>query len=145
MLFPESERQRIEYQYDGDAVPILDGCTSHESDWFLNEALMRHVTLHVLPRHSSDKTQALDLGLFGITKQAPPKERPDSEKSAQSNQLIRMLSTWHVASTPKNIVASFRRSGTVVRWDEIKGYLPATVVPDEADSAQEVYLHEQQQ
>jgi hypothetical protein len=76
VFFPEIGRQRLEYQYGGDAVLILDGCTSHESDWFPDEALVRHVTLHIMPPHSSDKTQALDLGLFGITKQTIPKVRP---------------------------------------------------------------------
>jgi hypothetical protein len=61
VLFPEIERRRIEYQYGGNAVLILDGYTSHEFDWFLDEALVQYVTLHVLPPHSSDKMQALDL------------------------------------------------------------------------------------
>jgi hypothetical protein len=84
----------------------------------------------------------VNLGLFGITKQALLKGRLDSEKFTQSNQLIRMPSAWHIASTPKNTVADFRRSGIAVRWDEIKGCLLATVVPEEADRAEEVYVHE---
>jgi hypothetical protein len=59
--------------------------------------------------------------------------------------LIRILSAWHIASTPKNIVASFRRSGIVVRWDEINGFLLATIVPEEGDRVQEVYLYKQQE
>jgi hypothetical protein len=145
VLFPEIQRRRIEYHYDGPAVLILDGCTSHKSNWFLDVALTHQVTLHVLPAHSSDKTQALDLGLFGITKQGLTKVRVDPEKSAQSNQLIRMLSAWHVAATPKNIVGSFRRSGIVVRWEEGRGCLLAAVVPGEADRAQELYVHEQEE
>jgi hypothetical protein len=150
MFFPEIERRRLEYQYDGPPVLILDGCTSHESDWFLDEALTQQATLHtlhVLPPHSSDKMQALDLGLFGITKQALTKVRPDPEKSPQSNQLIRMLSACHVAATPKNIVGSFRRSGIVVRCEEAmgRGCLVAAVVPGEADRAQELYVHEQEE
>jgi hypothetical protein len=132
--------------------PILEaksssphGRTSHESDLFLDEALTHHVTLHVLPPQSSDKTQALDLGLFGITKQALTKVRPDSEKSAQTNQLIRMLSAWDVAATPRNIVGSFRRSGIVVRWQEDRGALLAEVVPQEADHAQELSLHDHEE
>jgi hypothetical protein len=56
-----------------------------------------------------------------------------------------MLSAWHVAATPKNIVGSFRRSGIVVRWEEGRGCLVATVVPGEADRAQELYVHEQEE
>jgi hypothetical protein len=98
-----------------------------------------------MPPHSSGKTQALILELFGITKQVLPKVRRDSEKSAQSSELIRMLLTWHIASTPKGIVAIFWRSGIAMRWDEIKDCFLATVVPKEADRAQEVYLHERQE
>jgi hypothetical protein len=91
VLFPGIPRRRIEYQYEGNAILILDGCPLHESDWFLDEALTQNVTLHAFPPHSSDKTQAVDLGLFGITKQTLTKVRPDSQESTQSNQLIRLL------------------------------------------------------
>jgi hypothetical protein len=56
-----------------------------------------------------------------------------------------MSSAWHVASTPKNVAASFRGSGIVVGWDKIKGCLLARAVPEEANKAQEVYLHQQQE
>jgi hypothetical protein len=52
------------------------------------------------------------------------------------------LCAWHTAATPRNIIASFRRSGVVVRWDGNRAFLTAAVVPEEADRAQEVYLHE---
>jgi hypothetical protein len=78
----------------------LDGCAWYKSDWFLDEALTRNVTLKVLHPHLSDKTQALDLGLFGITKRALTKMRQDSQKSGQLNQLIQLLSAWHIAATP---------------------------------------------
>jgi hypothetical protein len=32
-----------------------------------------------------------------------------------------------------------------LRWDEIKGCLIATVIPEEADRALEVFMHEQQE
>jgi hypothetical protein len=101
--------------------------------------------VHEGPPHSSDQTQAVDLGLLGITKQALTKVRPDSEKSAQSNQLIRMLSASYVAGMRRNIVGSFRRSGMFVRWQEDRGCLFAEVVSEEADRAQELYLHEQEE
>jgi hypothetical protein len=142
VFFPEIERRRIEYHYDGHAVLILGGCTSHESDWCLDEPVTQELIVHVLPPHSSDNKQALDLGLLGITKQALTKVRPDPEKSAQSNQLIRMLSAWYVAATPKNIVRSFRGSRIVVRRQDDRGCLLAEVVPEEADQAQELHLHE---
>jgi hypothetical protein len=52
------------------------------------------------------------------------------------------LGTAHRRDT-KNIVASFQRSGIVVRWKEARGRLVATVVPEETGRAQEAHLHEQ--
>jgi hypothetical protein len=57
MLFPAIERRRVECDYEGDAIVIPDGCTSHDSDWPLEEALARLVILPWLPLHSCDKTQ----------------------------------------------------------------------------------------
>jgi hypothetical protein len=47
-----------------DSIALLDDPSfQQEPDFrFLDEALMRHVTVHVLPPYSSYKTQALDLG-----------------------------------------------------------------------------------
>jgi hypothetical protein len=42
----------------------------------------------------------------------------------------------------KNIVASFRRPGIIMRWEEISGCPVAAVVPEETEPAQETYLHE---
>jgi hypothetical protein len=33
LLLPEIQRRRIECQHEGNAVLILHGCASHESDW----------------------------------------------------------------------------------------------------------------
>jgi hypothetical protein len=46
LLFPAIERRRVEYDYEGDAVVIPDGCTRDDSDWFLDESLARGVILH---------------------------------------------------------------------------------------------------
>jgi hypothetical protein len=73
LLLPEIQQRCIEYQYEGNAFPIIDGCTSQESDWFLDEALMWNMRFHVVLRHLSDHKQALDLGLFVITRQPLPK------------------------------------------------------------------------
>jgi hypothetical protein len=145
VFFSEIERRRIEYDSDGHAVLILDGCTSHESDWCLVEGLAHQLILHVLPPHSSENKQALGLGLLRITTQALTKVQPDSEKSEQSNQLIRMLSAWYVVATPRNIVGSFPQSGIVVRREEGRGCLLAEVVSEDADPAQELHLHGQEE
>jgi hypothetical protein len=92
MLSPKSRWRRIEYQYEGKVVLILADCTSHESNGLLDEALVWNGTLHELPLQSSNKASVRDLGLFGINKQALAKRQSDSQKTAQSNELIRLLS-----------------------------------------------------
>jgi hypothetical protein len=84
VLYPEIQGPFIEYQHEGNAVLILDGCNSHESDGLLGEALKRNVAVHALAAHSSRKTQVLDLRLFNITRQALTKVRPDSQTSTES-------------------------------------------------------------
>jgi hypothetical protein len=79
VLFPDIELRRTFDSDTGDAVLIFDGCTCHESDWFLDEAVAKELVLHCLAPHSSDKTPPLDLGLFGITKQATRKVRADPD------------------------------------------------------------------
>jgi hypothetical protein len=61
------------------------------------------------------KTQLVDFGLFGLTKQAVSKVRPGPDKTAQSSQLIRVLCASNIAATPKNIIASFGYAGLVVQ------------------------------
>jgi hypothetical protein len=51
VLFPEIQRRRAYESYIGTAVLILDGCTCHDSDWFLDEALVQQVVLHWMPPH----------------------------------------------------------------------------------------------
>jgi hypothetical protein len=63
VLFPQIERRHVDHGYEGNVV-ILDGCASHESEWFLDKTLARFVILRWLPLQSSDKTQLLDPGLF---------------------------------------------------------------------------------
>jgi hypothetical protein len=121
---------------------IIDGCTWHHCDWVLDEAVAKGVVLHWLPPHSSDETQPLDLGVFGLTRQALRRVRTNPEKTAQSNQWIRMLCAWHVAATPRNVIGRFRPAGLVVHWDAGQERLMARVKLAAADRAREVFLHE---
>jgi hypothetical protein len=99
--FPEIERRGKHFHDMGDVIVLIDSCTCHDSDWFRDEMLARNVILHWLPPHSSDKTQPLDLDLFGLIKQVLRKVRIDPDKTAQSNQFIMMLCAWHIAATSK--------------------------------------------
>jgi hypothetical protein len=55
-------------EYDRLAVVILDGCTYHASDFFLDESTHTSTVSLFLPAHSNDQNQPLDFGLFHIEK-----------------------------------------------------------------------------
>ena len=81
VLFPEIERKRILLNYKGDAILMLDGCTSHFSDFFQDECTYNGVYPFQDPPGTSDQVQALDLGIFSIQKTIKKNLRPPrSEK-----------------------------------------------------------------
>jgi hypothetical protein len=124
LLFLEVERRRAYFSYAVGAVVIIDGCTCHDSDWFLDDALARSVGLHWLPSHSSDETQPLDLGLFRLTKQAIEVADPDVMRVAHRGNSEKC--NWEF---PACWV-----SCTMGRGQE---RLMTEIVPAEADRAQE--------
>jgi hypothetical protein len=88
IFFLVLQRRLAEFGHPGPVMPMLDRCTCHTCVWFLDEAPALRVDLRFLPPHSSDKTRPLDFRLFGLTKRALTKVRPDPNKSYQSNQLL---------------------------------------------------------
>ncbi|OHT00012.1 hypothetical protein TRFO_33435 [Tritrichomonas foetus] len=65
-IFPYLSKKRKKLNYYGEAMLILDNCSSHLSDEFLDECLYHKVIVNFIPAYSSDQLQVLDLGLFGI-------------------------------------------------------------------------------
>ena len=83
IFFREVERRREVLHYEGLAILIIDGCSAHVSDWFLEECLFRRISVIFLAPHSSDQTQPLDLGVFGIAKANQSRCRPDPDLKDQ--------------------------------------------------------------
>ena len=111
VFIPEVQRRRKQYGYSGEAVILLDGCSSHSTDYFLDECLYNGVTTFRAPAHSSDQCQVLDLGVFGIQKKATKKVRPSERFSQQSKEIIKIFSSWQHVATPANICAAFGQAG----------------------------------
>jgi hypothetical protein len=88
---------------------------AHEGDWFLDECTYRNICVIVLPPHSSDQTQPLDLGIFHIAKTGQERIRTFPQLNEQSKQLIKLLSGWQSATTPVNITSAFRQAGILTR------------------------------
>lgn len=113
ILFPELEKRRETYNYNGGAVVILDGCSCHCNDYFLDECIYRKIFPIFLVPHSSDQTQMLDLGIFGIQKKNISKIRPEKNLSSQSKQIIKILNSWFSVATPSNITSAYKQAGLV--------------------------------
>ena len=74
ILFPELCKRRQFYNYDGPIVLLIDGCSSHFSEYFLEQCIFYGVFLFIEPPNSSDQLQVLDIGLFGIQKKKGKQE-----------------------------------------------------------------------
>lgn len=110
-LFPSLQERRKLYNYTGDAVVILDGCSCHINDFFLDECVFNKVIPIILAPHSSDQTQMLDLGIFGPPKKYISKIKPDKFLSSQYKQIIRIINSWQAVATPSNITSAFKQAG----------------------------------
>ena len=111
IFIPEVQCRRLQHKYDGEVVIMLDGCSSHSTDDFLEECMYNGITIFELPPNCSDQIQVLDLGVFGIQKSGLKKVRPPNRFSAQSKELIKICSSWQQAATPTNITAAFSEAG----------------------------------
>ena len=68
VLVPEIERRRKVTGYEGEAILLLDGCSAHSSEIFLQLCTWNNIYPFFEPAGTSDQVQALDLGIFGLQK-----------------------------------------------------------------------------
>ena len=111
IFFEEIERKRVQYNYQGPALLLLDGLKCHCSDKFLVECQDRNIyTLFLVP-HSSDRCQPLDLVTFGILKKNYSKMTFKRYETKQSNQIAKILGAWYQVSAPHLVVSAFMALG----------------------------------
>jgi hypothetical protein len=108
LFFPsvESVRQKLEYGSWG--ILLLDGCSCHHSDEFLDTCHDVGILPVFLPAHSSHLTQPLDVGLFEIHKCTIQRVRPASWMSVQTAQVMKILGAWQ--AVPRHGTSSARSS-----------------------------------
>jgi hypothetical protein len=133
VLFPYVRATRERLQYDGPALLILDGCSCHGSEWFLEACMELGVDLAFLPAHSSDQTQPMDLGVFANQKTEAARTRPSPELNPQTKQVVKMLNGYQKACCPNNITGAFRRAGIITYWSPLHNELLAKVDRTTAD------------
>jgi hypothetical protein len=68
IFLKEIAERRPESHYDGPAMLIIDGCTAHDGDFFLDLCMEQNIIPIPIPLHSSHFVQSLNLIIFGVTK-----------------------------------------------------------------------------
>jgi hypothetical protein len=115
-LIPYVENTRSKLNYQGEAVVILDGCSRHGSDHFLDEMSYYGIVPLFLPAHSSDQTQPLDLGIFALEKAEAMRIRVPDTVSCQTRQVVKATGGYTRACLPNNVISAFRQAGIVSQW-----------------------------
>ena len=121
VFFPTVRMKRLKYNYHGTVVLTMDGCTSHFSDYFLDECSYYGVFPLPEPSGSSDQIQPLDLGIFAAQKKIKSSLKNHASLSKNTNNIIKIVDSWHKCTTPSNIVSAFNKAGiySVEKGDEV--------------------------
>jgi hypothetical protein len=117
VLFPDTIRMCQSLDHAGSIFLILDGFASHLSDAMEEQCLFYRVMLIIIPPHTSDQVQPLDLGFFALHKLECHRVHPHIDLNTQTAKILKILCGFQKASTPMNILKAFRWEGLVSRWD----------------------------
>ena len=110
ILFPEILRRRQKYNYWGEAIITMDGCTAHFSDYFLDQCSADAVYPMPEPAGTSDQVQALYLGIFSPMKSTKRSIRDKGIKQSSKN-IINIVNAWLKTVVPSNVTAAFNSAG----------------------------------
>lgn len=109
----EIGRRRQLHRYEGPAVLIFDGFGCHLNSTFQELLENENIVCVQLPPHTSNQLQPCDLGIFANQKRRQNRVAVAAHWSRQTKQAIKMVGSFRLASTPKNVVAAFRKGGIV--------------------------------
>ena len=118
VFFPEVQNRRLKYNYDGEVLLLLDGCSSHFSEFFLDECTFFDVYPWQEPAGTSDQIQPLDLGIFGAQKTLKRGIEPPEELGECERETIKIVDSWRRATTPENVTSAFRQAGIYMTISE---------------------------
>ena len=117
-LIPFVRQRRAELSYDGPCLLLLDGFGCHQTDEFLELLNEHNIVWRFIPPHTSDQIQPLDLGVFANQKRWQSNITVDADLNRQTKQVIKICDSYRMATTHKNVVGAFRKSGIVTWLDE---------------------------
>ena len=96
----------------------MNGFGCHTSEGFLEPAEQENVICQLISVHTSDQLQPLDLGIFANQKRWQSNVSVDDTLNRQTKQLIKILDSYRMATTPKNVIGAFRKGGIVTWLDD---------------------------
>ena len=111
IFFPEIERRRVQYDYTGDCLLIIDPCNVHASDDFMDQCTFRKIVLVFLAPYSSDQCQPLNLCVFNAQKKFKLDLTGYQELPYHSEKVLESVTSWNASATQPNILKSFELAG----------------------------------
>ena len=126
-FFPEIRHKRAIHDYYGPAILILDQFGSHCNDTFVSMCEEENIVCMFIPAHTSDQLQPCDLGVFAIQKRWCSNIQISEDLNRQTKQIVKIVDSFRMATTFKNVTAAFRRAGIVTFIAEMSGRLMAWV------------------
>ena len=112
ILLPEIERRRKLTGYTDEVILLLDGCSAHSSELFLELCTFNNIYPFFEPPGTSDQVQALDLGIFGSQKHYKSRVRPNENfDQQQSVEIQQIVNSWMRATMPDQVVSAFKQAG----------------------------------
>lgn len=117
-FIPEMKQKRVEHQYDGPIILTLDRFGCHCNDEFVSMCEEENIVCVFLPPHTSDQLQPCDLGVFAIQKNWMSNIRIPGNLNRQTKQIVKIIDSYRMATSFKNVTGAFRRAGIVTFLDE---------------------------
>lgn len=104
-FLPYLTYQRKKYNYTGKAIIIMDGFKGHEKSLETLENVLHEFNLKIIliPPHSSDQVQPLDLFGFNIQKNRTQKFIVEKHYTWQTNQILAILEGLNTIRSPHAI------------------------------------------
>jgi hypothetical protein len=135
IFFPYVKHKRLEFEYDGISILLMDQFSGHEYDEFNADCKAHGVITRPLVPHTSHLAQPLDQIIFSVFKQRFSSTRFSKFASASSNRIIRILRAWFQTISADLITSTFSGAGIVP--DKI---LYGTVMSCKVDLARSIHL-----
>jgi hypothetical protein len=111
LLFAKIKKTRTGIAYGGQTHLILVGCFCHSSDGTLDACPRHAIAFHLVPAHSSDQTQRLDVGVVRFPKSEAGRLHLPENLNPKTVRIVKILAGLHKAATRDNVIRAARWGG----------------------------------